>query len=58
MKAHKIQQATAPPRYFRHLLDAAKAAGMETRYQAIRRKLIKGGVCEVEGVVFERIEIE
>lgn len=58
MKAYKIQQATAPPRYFRHLLDAAKAAGLERKYQAIRRKLIKAGFCEVEGVVFERIKIQ
>lgn len=58
MKAYKIQFATAKPRYFRHLLDAVKAAGMESKYQAIRRKLIKAGVCEVEGVTFERIELE
>lgn len=59
MKAYKIQFATTKPRYFRHLLDAVKAAGMEAKYQAIRRKLIKEiGACEFEGCVFERIEIE
>lgn len=56
--AYKIQRSEALPRYFRHLLDAVKAAGMESKYQAIRRKLLKAGVCEAEGVVFERIEIE
>lgn len=59
MTAYKIQQATAPTRYFRHLLDAAKAAGLERKYQAVRRKLIKESwACEVEGYIFERIEIE
>lgn len=56
--AYKIQPANAKPRYFRHLLDAVKAAGMERRYQSVRRKLIKAESCEVEGVTFERIEIE
>ena len=56
--AYKIQFATAKPRYFRHLLAATYAAELERKYQAIRRKLLKAESCEVEGVVFERIEIE
>lgn len=57
--AYKIQQAAAPPMYFRYLLVAIYAAGLEVKdYQAIRRKLLKADVCEVEGYIFERIEIE
>lgn len=58
MKAYKIQQAAAPPMYFRYLLVAAYAVGLERKYQAIRRKLLKADICEVDGVTFERIEIQ
>ena len=57
--AVRVQEAPYPPRYFRHLLDAVKVFGLEPKYQAIRRKLIReGGACEFGGVYFERIEIE
>lgn len=57
MKAIKATQ-TGTDRYFKNLLSAVCAAGLERKYQAIRRKLIReGGACEFEGVYFKRIEI-